>query len=78
MFFACSDTQTTINEQSNSSSTSVIERYLDDGVESINESNLATLLNLKYKSISKAEEVLGEIQSIKNLFLNFQNNLYSY
>ena len=25
MFFACSDTQTTINEQSNSSSTSVIE-----------------------------------------------------
>lgn len=75
-------TTTKLLENLNDDQTAFIEfliaRYLDEGVESINESNLATLLNLKYKSIAKAEEVLGEISSIKNLFLNFQINLYSY
>ena len=67
-----------LNEDQSAFIKFLIERYLDEGVESINENNLSTLLKLKYESITKAEEVLGEIRSIKNLFLNFQNNLYSY
>jgi len=67
-----------LNEDQSAFIKFLIERYLDEGVESINENNLSTLLQLKYESITKAEEILGEIRSIKNLFLNFQNNLYSY
>ena len=67
-----------LNEDQSAFIKFLIERYLDEGVESINENNLATLLTLKFESITKAEEVLGGIRSIKNLFLNFQNNLYSY
>ena len=67
-----------LNEDQSAFIKFLIERYLDEGVESINENNLSTLLKLKYESITKAEEILGEIRSIKNLFLNFQNNLYSY
>ena len=67
-----------LNEDQSAFIKFLIKRYLDEGVESINENNLATLLTLKFESITKAEEVLGGIRSIKNLFLNFQNNLYSY
>ena len=67
-----------LNEDQSAFIKFLIERYLDEGVESINENNLSTLLQLKYESITKAEEILGEIRSIKNLFLNFQTNLYSY
>jgi len=67
-----------LNEDQSAFIKFLIERYLDEGVESINENNLSTLLNLKYNSITKAEEDLGEIRLIKNLFLNFQSSLYSY
>ena len=42
LFFACSDTQTTINEQSNSSSTSVIEN-LDKTTTSVPETTTSTI-----------------------------------
>ena len=67
-----------LNEEQTKFIEFLLERYEDECIESIEEGNLSTLLNLKYNSIVKAEDLLGEINSIKNLFINFQKNLYSY
>ena len=67
-----------LNEEQTKFIEFLLERYEDECIESIEEGNLSTLLNLKYNSIVKAEHLLGEVNSIKNLFLNFQTNLYSY
>ena len=54
----------------------VLSKYIETGVEELDQEKLPQLLNLKYKAIYDAKEVLGSIESIRNLFIEFQKHLY--
>jgi len=54
----------------------ILSKYIESGVEELNEEKLPHLLSLKYQAIADAKEILGSIESIRNLFLNFQPFLY--
>ena len=55
----------------------VLERYIEDGVEELDQEKLPGLLELKYQAISDAEEKLGGVSKIRELFIGFQKHLYS-
>lgn len=54
----------------------VIGRYVEDGVNELDEEKLPQLLNLKYHSIADAESTLGGVDRIRSTFFDFQKNLY--
>lgn len=54
----------------------VLEKYIQTGVEELDQDKLPTLLELKYHSIADAAAQLGGVDSIKNIFINFQKYLY--
>ncbi|MFH0951803.1 MAG: DEAD/DEAH box helicase family protein [Patescibacteria group bacterium] len=54
----------------------VLEKYIDRGVEELDEEKLPRLLNLKYHAIADAEQELGGVEQIRKIFFDFQNNLY--
>jgi type I restriction enzyme R subunit len=54
----------------------VLSKYIESGVEELDQEKLPQLLTLKYKAIEDAKETLGAIESIRNLFINFQQHLY--
>jgi type I restriction enzyme R subunit len=55
----------------------VLSKYEEKGVEELDEEKLPVLLNLKYHAIANAEQSLGDVESIRSIFFNFQENLYS-
>jgi type I restriction enzyme R subunit len=54
----------------------VLSKYIETGVEELDQEKLPQLLTLKYQAIEDAKETLGAIESIRNLFINFQQHLY--
>lgn len=54
----------------------VLSKYIEEGVEELDQEKLPHLLTLKYKAIEDAKEILGTIESIRNLFIEFQGRLY--
>ena len=54
----------------------VLMQYVKEGVDELDEEKLSKLLTLKYHSISDAKIDLGEISSIRNVFINFQPFLF--
>jgi type I restriction enzyme, R subunit len=54
----------------------VLMRYIETGVEELDQEKLPSLLQLKYQAIEDARQILGEIPSIKELFVEFQKHLY--
>ncbi|MCL4275859.1 MAG: DEAD/DEAH box helicase family protein [Anaerolineales bacterium] len=54
----------------------VLSQYIETGVEELDQEKLPHLLMLKYKAIEDAKEILGTIESIRSLFVNFQRFLY--
>ncbi len=54
----------------------VLSKYIETGVEELDQEKLPHLLTLKYKAIEDAKEILGTIDSIRNLFVEFQGRLY--
>lgn len=54
----------------------VLSKYIETGVEELEQEKLPSLLELKYHSISDAALRLGEATRIKNLFMDFQRYLY--
>ncbi|MBU1099805.1 MAG: DEAD/DEAH box helicase family protein [Bacteroidetes bacterium] len=54
----------------------VLSKYIQTGVEELDQDKLPGLLELKYHSISDASERLGSIPDIRNLFIDFQKYLY--
>lgn len=54
----------------------VLEQYVSKGVEELDESKLPVLLTLKYNAISDAKRALGDIKSIRENFIGFQEHLY--
>ncbi len=54
----------------------VLNKYIERGVEELDEEKLPQLLNLKYQAISDAETLLGGVAHIRSLFFNMQKSLY--
>lgn len=54
----------------------VLSKYIEEGVEELDQEKLPSLLQLKYHAIEDARQILGEIQSIRDLFVEFQKHLY--
>lgn len=54
----------------------VLEQYVKEGVDELDIEKLSPLLHLKYNSITDAKNELGDIKSIKQTFIGFQEYLY--
>ena len=54
----------------------VLSKYIESGVDELNEDKLPVLLNLKYNAIADAEKILGGVEKIREMFFGFQKNLY--
>ena len=55
----------------------VIDKYIDNGVEELDEEKLPKLLNLKYQAIADAAAALGGVEKIRSMFFEFQKDLYA-
>jgi type I restriction enzyme R subunit len=55
----------------------VLSKYEEKGVEELDEEKLPVLLNLKYHAIANAVNALGEVDSIRSVFFDFQRRLFS-
>lgn len=53
-----------------------LDHYVDQGVEELDQSKMASLLELKYDSIHDAVAELEGIPQIRDLFIGFQEYLY--
>lgn len=54
----------------------VLEQYVKEGVDELDDLKLSPLLILKYKAIADAKKELGEIKTIRDAFVGFQKHLY--
>jgi len=54
----------------------VLRNYIKEGIDELAISNLSTVLTAKYGSINAAQEKLGNVEDIKNTFVDFQKYLY--
>ncbi len=54
----------------------VLQKYIEKGVEELEEEKLPILLNLKYHAITDAINILGDVDSIRSTFFGFQRMLY--
>ncbi|MDP8203114.1 MAG: DEAD/DEAH box helicase family protein [Candidatus Tenebribacter mawsonii] len=55
----------------------VLAKYIESGVNELDQEKLPSLLELKYHSLTDATSELGNIELIKNTFISFQKYLYS-
>ena len=54
----------------------VLSKYIETGVEELDQEKLPTLLINKYQSLEDAKEALGDVANISSLFIEFQKHLY--
>jgi len=54
----------------------VLSKYIETGVEELDQDKLPILLTNKYQSLEDAKEVLGDVVNISSLFIEFQKYLY--
>jgi type I restriction enzyme R subunit len=54
----------------------VLSKYLETGVEELDQEKLPHLLQLKYHALEDAKERLGEVADIRDTFVGFQKYLY--
>ena len=54
----------------------VLSKYVDTGVDELDQEKLPILLTNKYQSLEDAKEILGDVSSISRLFVEFQEHLY--
>lgn len=54
----------------------VLSRYIETGVDELDQDKLPILLTNKYESLEDARAALGDVSSIRNLFSDFQRYLY--
>ncbi|HCR70405.1 MAG TPA: restriction endonuclease subunit R, partial [Anaerolineae bacterium] len=65
-----------LNDKQKEFITFVLSKYIDAGVDELDQEKLPILLTNKYQSLEDAKEILGSIESIRNLFIEFQKHLY--
>jgi len=54
----------------------VLSKYIETGVEELDQEKLPILLTNKYESLEDAKEILGDVANIKSMFIEFQKYLY--
>jgi len=54
----------------------VLSKYIETGVEELDQEKLPILLTNKYQSLEDAKEILGDVANISSLFIEFQKYLY--
>ncbi|MDP1716304.1 MAG: DEAD/DEAH box helicase family protein [Anaerolineales bacterium] len=54
----------------------VLSKYIETGVEELDQEKLPHLLTLKYLALDDAKEILGSVENIRNIFIDFQKYLY--
>ena len=54
----------------------VLSKYIETGVEELDQDKLPVLLENKYQSLEDAKRILGEVANISSLFIEFQQHLY--
>ena len=54
----------------------VLSKYIERGVEELDEEKLPQLLKLKYHTMDDAQKVLGNVENIRSTFFDFQKSLY--
>ena len=55
----------------------VLNNYIEDGVDELDEKKLSTILQAKYKTLYDAQRQLGTTNEIRTTFIDFQQHLYS-
>ena len=66
-----------LNEQQREFVRYVLQNYVEDGVDELDDKKLGTILQAKYGSFSDAQKELGTINEIRTTFIDFQQHLYS-
>ena len=54
----------------------VLSKYIETGVEELDQEKLPILLTNKYQSLEDAKDILGDVANISKLFIEFQQHLY--
>jgi len=54
----------------------VLNKYIEAGISELDQEKLPILLQTKYQSLEDAMEILGDVQNISSLFIEFQKYLY--
>jgi len=54
----------------------VLSKYIESGVDELDQEKLPILLTNKYQSLEDAKEILGDVANISKLFIEFQEHLY--
>jgi type I restriction enzyme, R subunit len=54
----------------------VLSKYIETGVEELDQEKLPILLTNKYQSLEDAKDILGDVANISKLFIEFQQYLY--
>jgi type I restriction enzyme R subunit len=55
----------------------VLSKYIETGVEELDQEKLPLLLTNKYQSLEDAKGILGDVANISKLFIEFQQHLYN-
>ena len=55
----------------------ILDQYVHLGFKELDNEKLPKLITLKYQSLNKAKQELGDVKDIRNLFIDFQQYLYS-
>jgi type I restriction enzyme R subunit len=54
----------------------VLSKYVESGVDELDQEKLPILLTNKYQSLEDAISILGDVANISSLFIEFQKYLY--
>ncbi|MCX8473019.1 MAG: DEAD/DEAH box helicase family protein [Sediminibacterium sp.] len=54
----------------------VLNQYILQGEDELDDSKISDLLILKYEALDDAKKILGDIDTIRNIFIGFQSYLY--
>ncbi len=67
---------TLLNDKQKEFITFVLSKYIETGVDELDQEKLPILLTNKYQSLEDAKEILGDVANISRLFIEFQEHLY--
>ena len=54
----------------------VLEQYVKKGVKELDKEKLAAIIELKYKTVADAKQILGDPKTTRDIFIDFQRHLY--
>jgi len=65
-----------LNDKQQEFITFVLNKYIETGVDELEQEKLPILLINKYQSLEDAKAILGDVANISKLFIEFQAHLY--